>query len=245
MRLKKNPTLPSAWIREDQLQIGIDTANSFVATNLKANSRQILFEADGVKKFSKHELKNMAPLIACDYLKPVEEFIDNTGFDKSLEIIGFAENAAAIKQALESLGFSRIFVRHSEFTASDSDFLIVSGYQSLILDKPHLLINFIGQDLLIGPLVIPGITSCLNCLFLQRKDLNPLWPALAQSFDRSNILTDRIQMHLVANFVTQAVRDFFSSNNHSLMDKILELNLKNYYFELRELSTHPKCGCKW
>jgi molybdopterin/thiamine biosynthesis adenylyltransferase len=44
---------------------------------------------------------------------------------------------------------------------------------------PHLVAAVRGQTGVVGPLVIPGVTSCLRCADLHRRDADPRWPALA------------------------------------------------------------------
>lgn len=44
---------------------------------------------------------------------------------------------------------------------------------------PHLLVRVRDGIGLVGPLVIPGRTTCLTCADLYRTDRDPAWPALA------------------------------------------------------------------
>lgn len=44
---------------------------------------------------------------------------------------------------------------------------------------PHLVATVRGETGVIGPLVVPGMTSCLHCADLHRRDADPRWPRLA------------------------------------------------------------------
>jgi hypothetical protein len=44
---------------------------------------------------------------------------------------------------------------------------------------PHLPVRMRDGAGLVGPLVIPGVSSCLCCVDLHRTDRDPAWPALA------------------------------------------------------------------
>jgi hypothetical protein len=44
---------------------------------------------------------------------------------------------------------------------------------------PHLPVRMRDGAGLVGPLVIPGVSSCLCCVDLHRTDRGPAWPALA------------------------------------------------------------------
>ncbi|MCG2800872.1 MAG: ThiF family adenylyltransferase [Cellulomonas sp.] len=43
---------------------------------------------------------------------------------------------------------------------------------------PHLSVVVREADVLVGPLVEPGVGACLRCLDLHRADADPLWPVL-------------------------------------------------------------------
>jgi bacteriocin biosynthesis cyclodehydratase domain-containing protein len=46
-------------------------------------------------------------------------------------------------------------------------------------NRPHLVVAVDGGRAVIGPLVVPGVTSCLHCADLHRTDRDPAWPLLA------------------------------------------------------------------
>lgn len=47
------------------------------------------------------------------------------------------------------------------------------------LGVPHLLVHAAEGTGVVGPLVVPGRTSCLKCVDLHNTDVDPCWPALA------------------------------------------------------------------
>lgn len=58
-------------------------------------------------------------------------------------------------------------------------------------DITHLPIELAGDRVVIGPLVIPGVTACLACLHAHRTDADPRWPLVAaQLLGRERITTD-------------------------------------------------------
>jgi bacteriocin biosynthesis cyclodehydratase domain-containing protein len=44
---------------------------------------------------------------------------------------------------------------------------------------PHLMVHAAEGGGVVGPLVVPGRTSCLRCVHLHNTDVDPCWPALA------------------------------------------------------------------
>jgi hypothetical protein len=46
-------------------------------------------------------------------------------------------------------------------------------------DIPHLPLVVGDAAITLGPLVIPGVSACLHCAFLHRRDADDAWPAIA------------------------------------------------------------------
>lgn len=44
---------------------------------------------------------------------------------------------------------------------------------------PHLPVRVRDRSGFVGPLVIPGVTSCLSCVDRHRTDQDAAWPALS------------------------------------------------------------------
>ncbi len=64
---------------------------------------------------------------------------------------------------------------------------VVHPHESLELERtgiPHLLAGIRETTAVIGPLVLPGMTSCLHCQHLHRGAAEPAWPLLALQMSR-------------------------------------------------------------
>lgn len=58
-------------------------------------------------------------------------------------------------------------------------------------DVTHLPVHLGGDEVSVGPLIIPGRTACLSCLHAHRTDADPQWPLLAaQLIGRAPVHTD-------------------------------------------------------
>jgi bacteriocin biosynthesis cyclodehydratase domain-containing protein len=77
---------------------------------------------------------------------------------------------------------------HAAVTAADTDLVVLADY--LVADPrmvrelhaegvAHLAVRVRDGVGLVGPLVIPGVTSCLGCADLHRSDRDAAWPAVA------------------------------------------------------------------
>jgi len=53
--------------------------------------------------------------------------------------------------------------------------------------RPHLIVRADEHTATVGPFVIPGVTSCLTCCDLGRRDLDSTWPV--QVFQLSQVET--------------------------------------------------------
>lgn len=66
---------------------------------------------------------------------------------------------------------------------------VIHPTESLDLERSgfaHLLAGVRETTGVVGPLVVPGRTSCLHCQHLHRSALNPSWPLLALQMSRRN-----------------------------------------------------------
>ncbi len=58
-------------------------------------------------------------------------------------------------------------------------------------DTMHLPIELAGDRVLVGPVVVPGVTACLACRQAHRTDADPQWPLVAaQLIGRERVPTD-------------------------------------------------------
>ncbi|KHO23471.1 cyclodehydratase [Mycolicibacterium setense] len=117
----------------------------------------------------------------------------------------------------------------------------------------HLPVRVRDGAGLVGPLVIPGLTSCLHCADLHRTDRDAAWPAVATqlrgavgSASRATILaTAALAMHQV-DLVIRAVRtgdDQPAPVAPPTLNTTLELDADGYSIVARRWSRHPDCPC--
>lgn len=247
MRLIRNDQLPIAWVTPNQVQVGADTQNSFLVEDISPLARSVLEEADGVKNFSKIEIAEVEELIQHQILLEINNELNfkNSLANLKIEVSNRLDYQDSFSSVLKIFGFERVARRSSDPRYSKAEFSIVTGFSSFILQQNHLLVNFVGDFISLGPLVVPGESACLNCLYLHRKDVNSLWPAVALSFDHSPKLIHSEQLKIASSFTARILNNFISGYGFDLKNQILEFNMKKLFFQLRDLSHHPKCGCTW
>lgn len=119
---------------------------------------------------------------------------------------------------------------------------------------PHLAVRVRDGTGLIGPLVIPGVTSCLRCADLHRSDRDAAWPAVAAQLcdtvgtaDRATVMATaalalREVDHVVRAVHSDADRGVWAQPP-STLDTTLEFDVATGSIVARRWSRHPKCRC--
>jgi len=151
--------------------------------------------------------------------------------------------------------------RHASAAAESADLVVLSD--SLVADPktlrelhaariPHLPVRVRDGTGLIGPLVIPGVTSCLRCADLHRSDRDEAWPALAAqlrdtvgSADRATVLATAALALNQVDRVIAAVRDGVGPDRArhppSTLDTTLEFDVNTGSTVARRWTRHPRC----
>ncbi|MCW2529541.1 MAG: UBA/THIF-type binding protein [Pseudonocardiales bacterium] len=122
--------------------------------------------------------------------------------------------------------------------------------------QPHLVAGVWGAAAVIGPLVLPGRSSCLQCADLQRRDRDPAWPALAAQLEASrqirepsDVCVGAIAAAVAANHCLQYLDSEYLAGERveteasACIDGTLELALPDWRLRRRSWPAHPDCTC--
>jgi len=75
-------------------------------------------------------------------------------------------------------------------------------------DIAHLPVELAGDQVTVGPLVVPGRTACPSCLFEHRVDADPDWPLVAaQLLGRPAVPTDPVVLLEAAVLAARLLRN--------------------------------------
>ncbi|MCV7193163.1 hypothetical protein [Mycolicibacterium brumae] len=114
----------------------------------------------------------------------------------------------------------------------------------------HLPVRVRDGRGLVGPLVIPGMTSCLNCADLHRADRDPAWPALAAQLrdriglaDRSTLLATSALALRQVDAVIEAVAGGPRPPKPAALATTLEVDVAAGSILSRRWRRHPACSC--
>ena len=115
---------------------------------------------------------------------------------------------------------------------------------------PHVFIGKTGEQVNVGPFVIPGIQTCQNCLQLNSLKKNlfifPLEKRKkkAREIDKNPSLTTLASSLLVTNCVSFLCGELANSGP-SLLNVVCDLDANGPTIIFRKLQPNPQCGCRW
>ena len=121
--------------------------------------------------------------------------------------------------------------------------------RALLLEgTPHLAVRA-GEGLgVVGPLVVPGRSSCLRCADLHRTDADRAWPVLAaQLVDRpqqADLATVTTTAGLAAGQALLALDHQAARTRPPTWDATLEVEVYAGLVEHRIAPVHPRCECR-
>ncbi|OBK36572.1 cyclodehydratase [Mycobacterium sp. 1245111.1] len=147
---------------------------------------------------------------------------------------------------------------HAATTSADTDLVVLSD--NLVADPrilrelhahgvAHLAVRVRDGIGLVGPLVVPGVTSCLHCADLHRRDRDAAWPTVVAQLrdtvgvaDRATLLATAALALSQVNRVIRAVRGVDSDPPISL-STTLEFDVHSGSIVARQWPKHPLCSC--
>ncbi len=110
----------------------------------------------------------------------------------------------------------------------------------------HLLVQASGNRGSVGPLVLPGLTSCLRCADLHRLERDPAWDALAVQLGvahRAAGVSEVALATIVAGVAAAQALEFLDGGRPATIEGTLEIELPDYRLRRRSWPVHPDCDC--
>lgn len=182
--------------------------------------------------------------------------------DTSIHVIGTTQLANEICSVLNLCGF-RASKPTAELPRSDMRALIVilaggvhpdiiDDVDSPLHDHPHLPATVYGARAVVGPIVIPGKTSCLRCAYLHTVDADAMWPKVtlqlaSQLHQLKTLPLDRLLIRAAAIQTALLVRTWVDQPavKEPWHELAFELHLPGGQPRPIARPPHPLCGCSW
>lgn len=111
---------------------------------------------------------------------------------------------------------------------------------------PHLVAQAGADHGLVGPLVLPGVASCLRCADLHRLDRDGAWSALAVQLAipaKHGAPSDVSLASVVAGVSALQSLEFVDGADPATVEGTLEIQLPDWRLRRRSWPPHPDCDC--
>jgi hypothetical protein len=173
--------------------------------------------------------------------------------DISVWITGERGIGRAVAKILLASGVAQVRMGDAQQRRPDLAVLVGRPPQDLLTtlaadDMPHLAVFADEAIGVVGPLVVPGLTSCLRCQDYVRAARDPAWPLiLAQIATRrpdpaacDAVLTATVAAQAAAQVLTAIDKAPAAS---ATVNGTLELVLPDWRWRRRTWQPHPACAC--
>lgn len=185
---------------------------------------------------------------------------DRAGRVRAVRVHGLGPLSDAVSAGLRTLGVRPTRSRdHSPDAAAvrtwRSDLVVLADalmpdprlVNDLVLHRiPHLQLRIRDNKGVIGPLVLPGVTSCLRCADLIRAQNDADWPHLAaQLLGRVGHASPAgiAATTAVALGELEAILDCSPRRAPATLNATVELDLDSHVLDRRAWARHPDCAC--
>ncbi|WP_028478187.1 hypothetical protein [Nocardia sp. CNY236] len=185
---------------------------------------------------------------------------DRAGRVRTVRVHGLGPLSDAVTGGLQALGIRPSHSRDYPFGVETvrtwrSDMVILADtlmpdprlVNDLLLYRiPHMQLRIRDNKGVVGPLVLPGATSCLRCADLIRAQNDTEWPHLAAQ------LLGRVGHASVAGITAtaavalgemEAILDCSPRRAPTTLNATLELDLDSHVLDRRAWHRHPECAC--
>jgi len=168
-------------------------------------------------------------------------------------IVGSGAIAHEVRQALTSAGLTMDDDHPTITILADAPHPDVPAqFDHPAMGGAHLHVASFAEQAVVGPLVVPGRTSCLRCRHLHRQDADSAWPVLAVQWSHAIAHlplppVDPLLSRLAADWAVLVLRTWVDLPDapHQWGDMAIDLTLPLGDPQIRSCPPHPLCGCRW
>ncbi|MBE7187972.1 MAG: thiamine biosynthesis protein ThiF, partial [Jatrophihabitans endophyticus] len=110
----------------------------------------------------------------------------------------------------------------------------------------HLCLTAGPDGGVVGPLVLPGLTSCLRCADLHRADRDAAWPLLAAQLRvprRYGTSSEVACAAVISGTATAQALAYLDGDDPACLDGTIEFHPPDWRLRRRTWVPHPACGC--
>lgn len=266
--------------RPGAVQLGIDGPDTVVLTDPDGRLRQLLELLDG--RYGALGLRTAANRLGIDSpsLDGLLIALAAAGLLQSkaasaprpeaelttarIQLVGAGAVGLRLRTHLLAVGIGRtILVDPTDASTAGFDLTIAVSDQLEIdrdltarltrSNQPHLVIRPRFGGAVVGPLVVPGQSSCIRCADLTRTGADPGWPMLLAQLCRKPGSWDSLAMEWAAATAATQVIGKLSGRRVESLSATLELaqqptgrpQPQHSVMQRRSWPINPACGCGW
>ncbi|MCL1907286.1 MAG: hypothetical protein FWG08_05155 [Propionibacteriaceae bacterium] len=108
---------------------------------------------------------------------------------------------------------------------------------------PHVIVKAHEQKASVGPWVIPGLSSCLKCSDLTRRDLDPTWPLQVFQFFHTRVHPPMELIDWATAVALAHLRAYARGLPPESLFTSIEMDGVTGRVTYREIPFHPHCEC--
>jgi len=192
MILRVDPRLPLVWRSPSSVQLGIDPPAVVLAEVTPTQEKLLSALVAGISRSGLGMMAQEHPDDCNDLLDALSRVLVATPPQPPsahVAIVGSGRLAEAIAHSLSASGVSVSVADEADgLTGPEPDLAIMVGHYVIApsvhrhwlhRDIPHLPVVLSDTAAEVGPVVTPGISACLLCIELHRRDGDAAWPAIA------------------------------------------------------------------
>ncbi|HWF79719.1 MAG TPA: hypothetical protein VN695_03980 [Streptosporangiaceae bacterium] len=173
--------------------------------------------------------------------------------DIAIWITGERGIGRAVGRILLAAGVAQVRIGEAQERRPDLAVLVGRPPPDLLIalaadSMPHLAVLATEAIGVVGPLVIPGLTSCLRCQDYVRAARDPAWPLILAQIATRRPDPDARDAVLIAAVAAQAAAQVLTAIDRApaasaAVNGTLELVLPDWRWRRRTWQPHPACAC--
>jgi len=118
-------------------------------------------------------------------------------------------------------------------------------------DVPHLVVEVVESDVVVGPFVVPGRTACLRCLDAHRSSADPLHPVLVGAIpqvprhDGVAVPRSAAMVTMALSWATADLIRYVEGDRPASWSATVTFTPGRSSIAPVRWFRHPACGCSW
>jgi hypothetical protein len=109
--------------------------------------------------------------------------------------------------------------------------------------QPHLVVRLEPGRAIVGPMVVPGDSSCVRCSDLQLCAHDQAWPQLLAQLCALRTDPDPMLLDWAAATAVAQIAAWLAGRRPEVQGRTLELCRAELRLRARTIPVHPDCGC--